>query len=627
VSATLYRFTYDGTATLVVDSWSIFGVTWGSATANNADARVDSLVMDAAGKLWMHRRGGYLHRVSVATGSPVFEVQVAVSAVQTTFSNQRLGGRNVATLSGSLGALTGTWGAVHDAGGPALWSLISWTESEPLTTSLAVEWRAATTLPNLALGSWTSATTPSGSVMGVLGQYVEVRVSFDRPTVGTGSPLLLDLTITGELVAGGGGGGPQIIHPSAQQRAVAQGFGEDPGQPNILILAPGGMGRECLRQWALEVDLPALPWIESLLQRATRYTGAQSQATPAGTLASLLFGTHAHNTGVGASVLEGNRPAYVTATSLPQYLRSAYPEIGHRFGYFGWWPLAHEERWDHPRLFGFDEWDGTFEAVQYPDRWVTSDGRLIRDHFPEWTLERTRAFILDADQRRALFFAIASLGLPGEMPFYPVRSRAAFLEAMVELDRLIGEFMGRIPQGILANTEVVFWPLSPTPADLRGPTYVNGSPSIPLLIGGPVCVLPGRENASLIAPFDLFGTVVKMIGTSVIPDDTISFLRTLTSTNSNSTRVDVMLEAFEPNGEHLGATTPGVRSIQNASYKLVRRSPGTTFPDALDEFYDLLADPTESSNLTPGGATGGLSAGQLSAYNTLKASYTTQANT
>lgn len=199
-SAVLYRFRYDGSAVLIVESWNIFGASWGASTTNNADARVDGLAMDSNGMLWMHRRGGYAHEVDV-TFAPTLVSQTTLSA-QVTFSNQRNGGRPATEIEGSTNSTLGTWEDVYDAGQSNTWQTISWNDTIPANQTLTVQYRVSQTLDGLNTATYTTVLvgTTGGAhsfAMSGSGRFVGVLVTWARLATDSNTAALLDLTIAG----------------------------------------------------------------------------------------------------------------------------------------------------------------------------------------------------------------------------------------------------------------------------------------------------------------------------------------------------------------------------------------------------------------------------------------------
>ena len=127
-----------------------------------------------------------------------------------------------------------------------------------------------------------------------------------------------------------------------------------------------------------------------------------------------------------------------------------------------------------------------------------------------------------------------------------------------------------------------------------------------LFRSGPAVASPGRTNDTLVHAVDVFATILDMAGisnaatltTNVI--DSQSVMPTVRGV-TNLTRYSYS-EKFGTNT----ATTDG-RALRNAQFKLIR------FDAGRDEFYDLVSDPFERTNLL----TAALTATQQANYSSL----------
>jgi arylsulfatase A-like enzyme len=151
-------------------------------------------------------------------------------------------------------------------------------------------------------------------------------------------------------------------------------------------------------------------------------------------------------------------------------------------------------------------------------------------------------------------------------------------------------------------------------AKAKRSTYDSGI-QVPMFVYGPaITAQAGLPTAGLVQIEDVSTTILELFGCSW-PDqrriDAVSFKKLLSSPGLGSDRTKVWGEIFAPNGRNAG-TSIGRRCVRTSQYKLM-------FVDgpletAQRRFYDLIADPMELTNLTPGGSTSGLSAPRLAAY-------------
>jgi arylsulfatase B len=191
-----------------------------------------------------------------------------------------------------------------------------------------------------------------------------------------------------------------------------------------------------------------------------------------------------------------------------------------------------------------------------------------------------------------------------------------YFEAMVEaMDTEIGRLMTNIN---LTNTTVIFMGDNGTADKVIQPPYTpnhaketlyEGGTRIPLIVAGNHVSNPGRESTNLVHCIDLYATILELAGVNLaltlptnLTFDSQSLLPILTNGVLPAPRATIG-EYFTTDGdpELVG------RFVKGARYKLIEFRNGT------NEFYDLLNDSLEQTNLL----TGGLSPSQANVYSTL----------
>lgn len=212
----------------------------------------------------------------------------------------------------------------------------------------------------------------------------------------------------------------------------------------------------------------------------------------------------------------------------------------------------------------------------------------------------------------------ASATSPLNIPFYK-----AAIEAM---DNEIGRLFTTLGAGVMDDTNVIFLGDNGTPIGLseapfdpsRGKTtpYEEGL-GIPFIIAGPAVAGLAREESRLVSTVDVFATALDMAGVlDEVPSfnviDGVSLMPYLQSAASPTLRDYIFSDRWRGDSwpDPIADTSGfGRASIRNDRYKLIDRNHGAT-----DEFFDLLLDPFEQSNLL-----GSLNAQEQQAYNYLKA--------
>jgi arylsulfatase B len=202
------------------------------------------------------------------------------------------------------------------------------------------------------------------------------------------------------------------------------------------------------------------------------------------------------------------------------------------------------------------------------------------------------------------------------LPPNPGASTRPYFEAMVEaMDTEIGRLMTNIN---LTNTTVIFIGDNGTSDKVIQPPYstnhakgtlYEGGTRVPLIIAGAGVSNPGRESTTLVHCVDLYATILELAGVNLaltLPNsltfDSQSLLPILTNGVLPAARATI--------GEYFAtAGDPALvgRFVKGARYKLIEFRNGT------NEFYDLLNDQLETTNLLAGG----LSPSQANAFSTL----------
>lgn len=162
--------------------------------------------------------------------------------------------------------------------------------------------------------------------------------------------------------------------------------------------------------------------------------------------------------------------------------------------------------------------------------------------------------------------------------------------------------IGRLLQAIdTATTDVIFIGDNGTPGQVVQPPYDNthakdtlydGGTRVPFIIKGPSVMSGGRTDDSLVHAVDLFSTMLELAGvplpTSVALDS--KSLKPILNNQGDPTRKRLYVEQFDQ-----AAPTTGGRAIRDERYKLIRLNNG------VDQFHDLLTDPSETNNLLANG--------------------------
>jgi arylsulfatase A-like enzyme len=150
--------------------------------------------------------------------------------------------------------------------------------------------------------------------------------------------------------------------------------------------------------------------------------------------------------------------------------------------------------------------------------------------------------------------------------------------------------------------------LPPFAPDHGKGTVYEGGVNVPLIVRGPGVV--HGESSALVSVVDLYATITELARVHSTAQDSVSLVPYFADPG-RALRATVYTETFAPNG---GAPPYAShrRALRDVRYKLIRITPSG------DEFYDLFADPFETTDLLPG-----LNAEQQAAFDLLEAELAT----
>lgn len=120
----------------------------------------------------------------------------------------------------------------------------------------------------------------------------------------------------------------------------------------------------------------------------------------------------------------------------------------------------------------------------------------------------------------------------------------------------------------------------------------QGGTRVPFIIKGPGVTSGGRTDSSLVHVVDLFSTMLDLADVPLPATVTLDSksLKPILANQGDTSRTRLYVEQFDQ-----AAPTAGGRAIRDDRYKLIR------FNTGVDQFYDILADPSEAINLLANG--------------------------
>jgi len=427
--------------------------------------------------------------------------------------------------------------------------------------------------------------------------------------------------------------------------------------PNILLILADDMGVEALSVYGIGESAPTTATIDSLASDGVLFRNFWSQPVCSPTRATIMTGRYGFRTGVGrpiAPAADGGgsgplppppaKPAFApweppgmgrnagnpvsrglpaTEFMLPAALAAGTNEA-YRTAAIGKWHLADPDNgWlDHPRHAGIDFYSVIMHGEDSYFAWRKNlNGEIVGTTVHSAVDETDTAIDWIAEQGDEPWFMWLSFILP-HTPLHlpptdllqsdysdlsptqdtsenPIRYFHAMIEAM---DTEIGRVLDSMTPAVRDNTYVIFIGdngtannsvIAPFESGRAKSTVYQGGVNVPLIVSGPG-VEQGAISEALVNSVDLFATVLELAEADVdeaVPEnitlDSVSILPYLANPAMPSIREWVYADVFP--GSFSGIENANY-ALRNDRYKLLRH-------EGDEEFYDLIADPYEHSNL------------------------------
>ena len=381
---------------------------------------------------------------------------------------------------------------------------------------------------------------------------------------------------------------------------------------NILLIMSDDLGvaaSSCYDQGSVAPT----PNIDSLCDQGIVFRNAWAYPVCSPTRASFITGRYAFRHGVSevGGVLDVAEPSVARALAEDPSLGYASASIGkwHVGGgnqgavVYGFDYFAGRSRGGLGNYFSWEKSvNGTLEQV---DNYATSENV---DDALEWIGNR-------GGQPWFLWLAFNAPHTPFHLPPEELHSASlsgdaqdirdhprTYYDAAIEaMDTEIGRLLSSMDSDVLAKTTIIYVgdngsPARVSPIDGQSKGWLRqGGIHVPLVIAGAKVVSGGREVDSIVDITDLYATVLELAGADVVATtpqgftiDSVSLLPYLENPSQTDLRPWVLSEQSGGNVDRAGT------AIRDVRYKMIRLN------SADDEFYDLLTDPTESSNLLDG---------------------------
>jgi len=396
---------------------------------------------------------------------------------------------------------------------------------------------------------------------------------------------------------------------------------------NVLLVIADDLGADGLAfsNTNAAASLPPTPHLNALAARGLVFRQACGNPTCSPSRAAMLTGRYGFRSGVTEILDTPGAPGVQTNEfTLPEALVAT-----HRCASFGKWHLGNNASAPNHNG-GWPSFSGSLggalgtTAASYYSWTKVSNGVTRAGHATYATTDNLNDALTwlaaQGTNRWMLWLAFnaphapfhkppANLaphyaGLSGTAPDIQQNPRPYYEAAVEAMDSELGRLLASIDTN---ETTIVFLGDNGTPGRVIQPPYASGRAKdslyeggvrVPFLIAGPDIVQPGRASDIAVHSVDVYATVLELAGaTTPLPAGLVFDSRSL---------VPILLnQPFAPAQdailmENTGAMVEGAsgRAARRGSYKLLR------FTSGVEEFYDLAADPLETSNLLTAPLTG-----------------------
>ena len=398
---------------------------------------------------------------------------------------------------------------------------------------------------------------------------------------------------------------------------------------NVLLIIADDFGADSQSLYNTTAGATApTPNINALAASGVRFTSAYACPVCSPTRACMLTGRLGFRTGVG-EVASATNSLTAGELTLPEVI-TRNSSLGIQSASFGKWHLSDGTPAavkDFPNTIGgWPYYAGsTAGALSSYTSWLkTTNGTnantttyattdLVNDAVA-WISARNAA-----NQRWLAWVAFNAPHTPFHIPPTNLHSYGAspatnilkYRAAVEAMDKEIGRLLLSVNA---ATTDVIFIGDNGTPGQvIQAPynsshakdTLYEGGVRVPLIISGPSVVSGGRTDSSLVHVVDLFSTLLEMAGVPLPADVTLDSksLKPILANQGDASRQRLYIDQFDQS-----VATTGGRVLRDDRYKLIRFNTGS------DEFYDLLTDAAEASNLLAGGITAMIATHQARYY-------------
>ncbi|MFK8057781.1 MAG: sulfatase-like hydrolase/transferase [Saprospiraceae bacterium] len=381
-------------------------------------------------------------------------------------------------------------------------------------------------------------------------------------------------------------------------------FSAQAQNPNVIVIVADDLGVDPLAAYHDAQRTATTPILDSLIAEGLLFENifAPPKCTPS--RAAMLSGKYGIKTGVTGT------PGTLDTVhhSLFREVERLQPNV-YANAVIGKWHLKSPNDPNDPARHGVQHFDGVMDSgVSSYFNWQrTTNGIITTDtgYTTSVLTDEAINWIGNQNQPWLLWLAHPAPHTPIHVPpaeLFTVSNTNNNLGkyiAMIEaMDTEIGRLLSSLTPSQKANTVVIFVGDNGTPSSVlqdypqgHGKTTLyQGGVRVPFFISGAGVTRKGQRESALVHVADIFATVLALTGSTESPgtENSLNLVPYLDGTQ---------VENRIYNYSEIGRETPSGWAMRTVQYKLI------TFDDATQEFYDLIADSLETTNLLVQGLT------------------------
>lgn len=377
------------------------------------------------------------------------------------------------------------------------------------------------------------------------------------------------------------------------------------GKPNIVFIISDDQGQDSSAQYSLSSDLPVTPNFTALANSGLIFDNAWVSPSCSPTRAALMTAKHSNKT----SVFSPGDALPPSEIILQSYLKDESATADYTSAVIGKWHLGGGQ--GGPNNFGIDHFAGIIGGgVQDYNNWSLNVNGTSTTSTNYVTSELTDQAISWVDAQTQPWFLWLSYNAP-HTPFHLPPSglhtqslsgtqtdidnnpRPYYLAAIEAMDTEFGRFWNSLSAQEQADTIVIYLGDNGTPRQVvdraalptgNKSTLYQAGIQVPMFMAGPGITRAGEREGALVNHTDIFTTIAELAGAE------------LPAYNDGQSFADLLSSSSDGPRDYAYSENDEGWAIRNPQYKLIQDNSGA------QELYDLIADPTEKSNLVGGAA-------------------------